>query len=58
MIGGTKIKVAVSLLATLLLSSAINISSASAETVDTFIRQLKDPSPDVRSKAAYELGGG
>jgi len=31
------------------------ISIASADTVETFIKQLKDPSAEVRIKAAEEL---
>jgi HEAT repeat protein len=31
------------------------LSIASAETVETIIKQLKDPSPEVRIKAAEEL---
>jgi len=33
----------------------IAVTIASADTVETFIKQLKDPSPEVRAKAAQEL---
>jgi len=39
----------------LLISLVFAISVASADTVETFIKQLKDPSPEVRIKAAEEL---
>jgi hypothetical protein len=39
----------------LLISSVFAISIALADTVETFINQLKDPSPQVRIKAAEEL---
>lgn len=31
---------------------------AHAQTVDDFINQLADDSPESRARAAYELGGG
>ncbi len=58
MIAAINIRAVVFLWAALLVSLIIGISVASAETIDTFIRQLKDASPDVRAKAAQELGGG
>jgi hypothetical protein len=44
-----------SLWAVLVFSVVIASSIASADTVETFIKQLKDPSPEVRAKAAQEL---
>lgn len=31
---------------------------AAADTTDSYINQLKDPNPDVRAKAAFELSCG
>jgi hypothetical protein len=39
----------------LVISLSFAISIASADSVETFIKQLKDPSPQVRIKAAEEL---
>ncbi len=39
----------------LVVSLVFALSIASAETVETIIKQLKDPSPEVRIKAAEEL---
>jgi hypothetical protein len=48
---GKVVRLCAGLLALLLFATPI----ASADTVETFIKQLKDPSPDVRAKAAEEL---
>jgi len=34
------------------------VSGAWADTTDSYINQLKDPNPDVRAKAAFELSCG
>jgi HEAT repeat protein len=39
----------------LLVSTATGLAGASGETVDTYIKQLKDNDPSVRANAAYEL---
>jgi HEAT repeat protein len=55
MIPVRKMKVIGSLWTALLALSVIAVSAVSADTVETFIKQLKDPSPEVRVKAAEEL---
>lgn len=55
MIPGINMRAIASLWAGLLISLVFAISIASADTVETFIKQLKDPSPEVRIKAAQEL---
>lgn len=55
MIPGINTREIAVLWAVLLVSLVLAISIASADTVETFIRQLKDPSPEVRIKAAEEL---
>ena len=55
MIQGINMRAIASLWVGLLMSLIIGISIASADTVETFIKQLKDPSPEVRIKAAKEL---
>jgi hypothetical protein len=42
----------------LMIVCVVVVSMAYAETSDTFIKQLKDSSPEVRGKAAQELGYG
>jgi len=37
------------------LTLALGVSCAFANSVDTFIKHLKDKDPDVRAKAAYEF---
>jgi len=39
----------------LFLGTATGLAGASGETVDTYIKQLKDNDPVVRANAAYEL---
>jgi hypothetical protein len=34
------------------------VCGALADTTDSYINQLKDPNPDVRAKAAFELSCG
>jgi len=34
------------------------VCTAVADTTDSYINQLKDPNPDVRAKAAFELSCG
>jgi HEAT repeat protein len=50
-----KMQTSAGLCAGLLISLVFAISIALADTVETFIKQLKDPSPEVRIKAAEEL---
>jgi hypothetical protein len=42
----------------LLLTGAFGLSIVAADDVDTFLKQIKDPSPDVRVKAIEELCAG
>lgn len=55
MIPGINMRALAGLCAGLLMSLILAISIAAADTVETFIKQLKDPSPEVRAKAAQEL---
>jgi hypothetical protein len=47
-----------SLWAALMFTLAVSVSIAVADDVDTFLKQIKDPSPDVRVKAIEELCAG
>jgi hypothetical protein len=42
----------------LLLTVMIGVSLASESSTDTYIKDLKSDNPEVRAKAAYELGCG
>ena len=42
----------------LLLMCAVGFSFCCADDVDTFLKQMKDPSPDVRVKAIEDLCAG
>jgi hypothetical protein len=54
-ISGINMRAGAGLCAGLLILLVFAISIASADTVETFIKQLKDPSPEVRVKAAQEV---
>jgi hypothetical protein len=42
----------------LLLTVMIGVALASESSTDTYIKDLKSDNPEVRAKAAYELGCG
>jgi hypothetical protein len=46
------------LVSVILVAAVAGISMADDSTVDQHIKNLKDSNPEVRAKAAYELGCG
>ena len=44
--------------AVLVLASVVGLSMAVADDIDIFLKQIKDPSPDVRVKAIEDLCAG